>query len=90
MYHSKNHSCRASENALSPNKLIASHFQAFGLGNGPGVVCVVASRRERRSLDPLEFPAGGFGGKVTDDISIHIWIPWLVDQGVTSEGGGSA
>ena len=30
----------ASENALQPNEPIANHPHAFGLGNGPGVVCV--------------------------------------------------
>ena len=39
----------ASENALQPNEPIASHPHAFGLGNGPGVVCAVVS---------------GLGGKV--------------------------
>ena len=33
----------ASENALQPNEPIASHPHAFGLGNGPGVVCAVVS-----------------------------------------------
>ena len=31
----------ASENALPPDEPIASHPHAIGLGNGPGVVCVV-------------------------------------------------
>ena len=33
----------ASENSLQPNEPIASHPHAFGLGNGHGVVCAVAS-----------------------------------------------
>ena len=40
----------ASENALPPDELIASHPHAFGLGNGPGVVCAVV---------------GGLGGEAT-------------------------
>ena len=40
----------ASENALQPNEPIASHPRTFGLGNGHGVVCAVAS---------------GLGGEVT-------------------------
>ena len=46
----------ASENALQPNEPIASHPRAFGLGNGHGVVCAVAS---------------GLGGKVTVYIRIN-------------------
>ena len=40
----------ASENALQPNELIASHPHALGLGNGLSVVCAVVS---------------GLGGEVT-------------------------
>ena len=40
----------ASENALQPDELIASHPHTFGLGNGLSVVCAVV---------------GGLGGKVT-------------------------
>ena len=45
----------ASENALQPNEPIASHPHAFGLGNGPGVVCAVLS---------------GLGGEVTVYITV--------------------
>ena len=33
----------ASENARQPNEPIASHPHAFGLRNGPGVVCAVVT-----------------------------------------------
>ena len=96
----------ASENALQPNEPIANHPHTFGLGNGHGVVCAVASGlgggSHRLHLVGVCAPRGVFAAissglrrqsKYRGDRLRACRIRpawWLASNGVYRSGGGKA